>query len=101
MENKTEVQLKAKATNWLLTALIAVVGWVGKEQYNALQQINEELKKVGTTVQVHDREINDLRYSTNVLSTKLDQVMIRQYERPVGKHEEFFEVPKRPAVIIQ
>jgi hypothetical protein len=90
-ETKTEVQLKARATNWLLAALIAVVSWVGKKQNETLEGISTDLKTVSGTVQVHNSEIQNLKAA----NARLEDRILLGYERSVGKHEDFFEIPKR------
>lgn len=94
-ESKTEVQLKAKATNWLLTALIGVVSWIGKQHNDALKEISNELKTVSATVQVHSVEIGNLKETTNTLFAKLDDISGPFFDRPVAKHEEYYDYQRR------
>jgi len=93
--NKSEVQLKAKATNWLISTLILVVGWVGKEQYNALQEISKDLKAVAVVVQVHDEKIKRLEVNTAALDNRMMQMIIVPYQKQFAKREDPIEFPKR------
>lgn len=95
MENKTEVQLKAKATNWLLTALLGVVSWFGMQAHQTLQQISQDLKSVSGMVQVHESEISNLKLTTSDLRGKIDQVLLSMYTKQFARREEIIDYPKR------
>ena len=93
-ETKTEVQLKAKATNWLLSALIGVVSWIGRQHQAALEKISNDLQQVSTTLQVHESRLAVIERVNVEQGNKLETTLLG-LARLEGKPEEFYEYPKR------
>lgn len=93
-ETRTEVQLKAKATNWLLSALIAVVSWIGKQHQAALEKISNDLQQVSTTLQVHETRLASIERVNVEQSNKLETAQLG-LARLEAKPEDFYEYPKR------
>ena len=85
---------KASATNYLLGLLIAIISWIGKEQYNALKEISQKMEGISEKVVVHESQINGLKSTTEDLSRQLNNIIPLVYEKSAAKHEPIFELPK-------
>jgi hypothetical protein len=85
-------KLKASFTNYLLSLLIAIISWIGKEQYNALKEISSKLEGINERVVVHETQITALKITTEDLNRQLNNIIPLLYEKSAAKHEPIFQL---------
>ena len=85
-------KLKASATNYLLSLLIAIISWIGKEQYNALKEISSKLEGINEKVVVHESQISVLKNTTEDITRQLNNIIPLVYEKSAAKHEPIFTI---------
>jgi len=85
-------KLKASATNYLLSLLIALVSWIGKELYNELKEISSKMEGLSEKVVVHDSQIVELKATLSNNTIQINNLLSLVYEKLPAKHEQIFSL---------